>query len=126
MPPDDMPDGKLSTGQLDVLNDKPIAADSDQDSLDDDVYHDLATGPIVKKPVTSTLSKVRVRTCRTGSDPGPTPIGPVQVQQNSGPDRPHRSGSSRGVDREPGPDRVDLGIHQGLFDDRVQGQVEYR
>ena len=48
-----MPDGKLSTGQLDVLNDKPIAADSDQDSLDDDVYHDLATGPIVKKPVTS-------------------------------------------------------------------------
>ena len=85
-----------------------------------------AQNEVLRHRVLYTLSKVWVRTCRTGSDPGPTPIGPVQVQQNSGPDRPHRSGSSRGVDREPGPDCVDLGIHQGLFDDRVQGQVEYR
>jgi hypothetical protein len=48
--------------------------------------------------VSCSLSKIWVRTCRTGSDPGP-----VQVQQNTAP------GSSRGVDREPDPDRVDLG-----------------
>ena len=52
MPLYDMSNGKLSTDQLNVLYDKPSAFDSDQDSLDHDMDHDLATGPIVKKPVT--------------------------------------------------------------------------
>ena len=42
MPLNDMCDGELSTDQLNVLNDKPIAVDPDQDSLDDDVGRDLA------------------------------------------------------------------------------------